>query len=323
MDDTKPANVLVVGSANMDMVVSCERFPRPGETLFGQDFRLYPGGKGANQAVACARLGAYVQIIGQMGTDPFRARLTESLAHDGIHLDGLLTDPERPTGTALITVDAGGENQIIVVSGSNMRLTPADLDAHVALFEAARVVLLQLEIPLETVEHAARLGKANGATVVLNPAPAQDLPGSLLRLIDVLTPNEMELGQLSGVAVRDEASAGAAAQRLVAAGVQNVIVTLGACGALHVTADATLLHPARPVQAVDTTAAGDAFSGALALALAEGRPLVAAVPYANTVAAFAVTRHGAQTAMPTRAQLAAFDAPLGQAVPGDGSPRDA
>lgn len=298
--------VLVVGSANMDMVVTCERFPRPGETILARDFGMFPGGKGANQAVACARLGGDVQFLGKMGRDPFRDSLTASLERDSVRLDGLLTDPLLPTGIALITVDGRGENEIVVASGSNMSLVPGDLDAHEALFAQAAVVLLQLEIPIETVARAAALGRAHGATVILNPAPAQPLPDDLLRGVDYLTPNETEVAALAGLTRDGEGAAEAAAQELVRRGVRCVIVTVGEEGALVVTAEGAERFPACLVQPIDTTAAGDAFNGALAFALAGGQPLAEAVRLANAVAGYAVTQRGAQTSMPDRAALDAF-----------------
>jgi ribokinase len=309
MENVKPGgSVLVVGSANMDMVVSCGRFPQPGETVLGADFGMYPGGKGANQAVACARLGGRVTFLGKMGRDVFCERLSAGLQRDGVSLDHLFLDPEAPTGIALITVDGEGQNEIIVVSGSNMRLTPAELEEKRAVFEAAAVVLVQLETPLETVQRAVALGKAHRATVILNPAPARPLPEALLRQVDYLTPNETEAEILTGLPVRDRASAEAAARQLLAQGVGCVVVTLGDKGALLVAPDRTALFPAQRVQAVDTTAAGDAFNGALAFALAGGQALEAALPFANAVGAYAVTKRGAQTSMPTRGELDAFTA---------------
>ncbi len=298
----------------MDMVVSCARFPEPGETILTDDLTMFPGGKGANQAVACARLGGTVQFLGKMGSDVFRPRLLESLEADGIDTNHVLVDAESSTGVALITVNGEGENQIVVVSGSNMRLTPEDVEAERALFDEADVVLLQLEIPVETVAKAAALAKAAGATVILNPAPACELPESLLRNVDILTPNESEAAQLTGIRVTDRATAEVAARKLRAQGVQHVVVTLGADGALLVTGDAPFAPaervehvPAREVQVVDTTAAGDAFNGALAYALAAGRDLDDALALANTVAAYAVTQRGAQTSMPAMADLAAVE----------------
>ena len=298
--------ILVVGSANMDMVVSCASFPRPGETVLARDFGMYPGGKGANQAVACARLGGAVCFLGKMGRDVFQQRLLTGLERDGVQVDHVRVDPEAPTGIALITVDDEGQNEIVVVSGSNMKLRPDDLEAERDLFAAASVVLLQLEIPLDTVERAVALARDAGAMVVLNPAPAQPLPDALLGGVDLLTPNETEASILTGVTVRDERTAETAARQLLDAGVRAVIVTLGARGALLVTSEIVRPYPARSVQAVDSTAAGDAFNGALAFALAQAWTLEEAVPFANRVAAFAVTRKGAQTSMPTREEVDAF-----------------
>ncbi len=306
-EEETSATVLVVGSANMDMVVSCERFPEPGETVLTDEFTMFPGGKGANQAVACARLGGAVRFLGKMGDDVFHPRLLKSLEADGIDTEHVLVDPDASTGVALITVNGKGENQIVVAAGSNMRLTPEEVEAEHALFEAADVVLLQLEIPLETVERAAALAKGAGATVILNPAPACDLPDALLKNVDVLTPNESEAARLSGLRVTDRAAAARAARELVERGVQHVVVTLGADGVLLVTAERVLHVPGRAVDAVDTTAAGDAFNGALAYALAEEYDLDAALAFANAAAAYAVTRRGAQASMPTMEALEALE----------------
>ena len=298
--------VLVVGSANMDMVVACERFPQPGETVLARNFEMFPGGKGANQAVACARLGGDVRFLGKMGQDAFRKSLTDGLRRDGVALEGLLTDEGAPTGVALITVDAKGENTIVVASGSNMRLMPDDLDAHERLFADAAVVLVQLEVPLETVVRAAELARAYGSTLVLNPAPARPLPDDLLRQVDVLTPNETEAAQLAGLPPDGTTTAEAAAHVLLRRGARHVLVTLGEQGALLVSEDGVERFPAVPVVPVDTTAGGDAFNGALAYALAEGQPLREAVPYANAVAGYAVTQRGAQPSLPGQTALDAF-----------------
>lgn len=302
----KDAAVVVVGSANMDMVVSCDRFPKAGETVLGSDFGMYPGGKGANQAAACARLGGDVRFIARMGRDVFRERLEDSLRDKGIDLSHVVMDEEAPTGVAVITVDRSGENQIIVASGSNMRLTPEDVRANASAFRGAGVVVLQLEIPLETVVEAARQGKKSGAKVILNPAPARELPEELLRQIDVLTPNESEAAMLSGVPVHDEESAEAAARVLLGRGVRHVILTMGVRGALLVTPSELHHFPAHQVEAVDATAAGDAFTGALAFSLARGDGIEEAIELAGGVAAFSVTRMGAQTSMPSREEVKEF-----------------
>lgn len=298
--------VLVVGSANMDMVVSCDRFPAPGETIFGGDFGLYPGGKGANQAVACGKLGGNVEFLGKMGNDLFKERLVAGLQKDGVGLEALRTDSARPTGVALITVDATGQNEIVVVSGSNMNLTPGDLDRAVSLFQRAAITLIQLEIPLDTVAYAARLARVSGSLVILNPAPARVLPADLLADVDLLTPNETEAAQLTGIEVSDEASATVAARRLLELGVGNVLLTLGSAGALLVTPGVVRRFSAYRVTAVDTTAAGDAFNGGLAYALARRYAVDRAVEFASAVAALSVTRRGAQASMPTLEETLRF-----------------
>ncbi len=299
INDTTRRDVLVIGSANMDMVIQSDRFPRPGETVLGNDFAMFPGGKGANQATACARLGGRVHFIGKMGKDVFRDDLTRSMERDGIDLDALLVDDEASTGVAFISIDGSGENQITVVSGSNMRLRPDEIEAREDLFRQAAVVVLQLEIPLETVEKAVELGRKHGATVILNPAPARELPPSLLAKVDILTPNEIEASLLAGLEVDSLDTAEEAARRLLEKGVGKIIVTLGDNGALLVTPDTRRHFPVQTVEVVDTTAAGDAFSGALAFAVAEGRSIDDAIRLANAVATHTVTRLGAQASMPT------------------------
>ena len=298
--------VLVVGSANMDMVVGTLRFPRPGETVLGHSFAMFPGGKGANQAVACAKLGGNVTFIGRMGKDVFRDRLCASMRKDGVKLKRVTIDHSLPTGIAVITVDHSGQNQIMVASGSNMALLPSDIDRHKAAFNEARVLLVQLETPLPAVQHAIMLAKKRKLTVILNPAPGRRLPKPLLRMVDYLTPNESELSVLTGLAVRGVPSAEHAARKLLAGGVKNVIVTLGAKGCMAVTADGSRIFPSCRVKAVDTTAAGDAFNGALALGFAAGLSLEATVPFANGVAALSVTRMGAQSSMPTMKEVRTF-----------------
>jgi ribokinase len=298
--------ILVIGSANMDMVVRCENFPRPGETIFGSAFAMFPGGKGANQAVCCAKLGGNVSFLGRMGKDMFCERLSANMEQEGVHLEHLLVDPLEPTGIAMIAVDSSGQNEIIVVSGSNMKLTPEDVAGCSDGFNDAAVVLLQLEIPLQSVIKAAAMARERSAIVVLNPAPACSLPEALLGMVDYLTPNETEAGLLTGIAVTDKASAERAARVLLERGVRNVIVTMGSAGCLLVNSCQTELFPARRVQAVDTTAAGDAFTGALAYALADGKPLAEAIPLANTAAAISVMRPGAQSSMPTLQEVREF-----------------
>jgi ribokinase len=302
----KKNGVLVIGSANMDLVVRTPRFPAPGETLFGSDFGTFPGGKGANQAVACAKLGGNVDFVGKVGGDIFGDTLARGMKADGVRLSNLAVDRSTPTGIAVITVDKNGQNEIIVASGSNMNLLPKDIDRVRKAFDGAGILLLQLEVPLPTVIRAAEIARSKGVTVILNPAPAQKLPRRLLRLVDYLTPNETELQQLSGVKVRGHSTVVRAAHALLHQGVGHVIVTMGSAGSLLVEEDAAHLFPAFRVKAVDTTAAGDAFNGALAFALASGHPYGEAIPLANAVAALSVTKPGAQSSMPTMKQLLSF-----------------
>jgi ribokinase len=304
-ESTRNGEVLVVGSANMDLVVSCDRFPRPGETLFANAFEMFPGGKGANQATAAARLGAHVHFVGKMGNDIFRDRLTDSLARDGVHLDRALVDLEAPTGVALITVDGSGQNQILVSSGSNMRLRPDEVDGLDEVVSQGTVVLVQLEIPLDTVVRTAEMVRSRGARIILNPAPARGLPEELLNLVDVLTPNESEAEVLTGIELGDVEAAKQAGRRLLEKGVGTVVITLGHQGALLVSADQTRMFAPMRVEAVDTTAAGDAFNGALACALARGDAIDAAIETANIAGALTVTKRGAQASMPTGADVAA------------------
>ncbi|HXX64927.1 MAG TPA: ribokinase [Bacteroidota bacterium] len=298
--------VLVIGSANMDLVVRTEHFPRPGETVFGSGFGMFPGGKGANQAVACARLGSKTHFIGKMGADIFGDTIASGMRRDSILLGHLRVDRSAPTGIATITLDRSGQNEIIVASGGNMKLQAGDIDRARALFRKVRVVLLQLEIPLPTVAHALRLARAAGAVTILNPAPGRKLPKSLLRMVDILTPNETEAAILTGRRLNDASSARHAAHDLLSLGVQSVIVTLGARGCALASGDLWKVFPALRVKPIDTTAAGDAFNGALAHALARGMGLQAAIPLANSVAAYSVTKMGAQTSMPNIAELKHF-----------------
>lgn len=298
--------VLVVGSANIDLVVRTRRFPEPGETVLGESFAMFPGGKGANQAVACAKLGGDVTFIGRMGRDIFRDRLFTGMRRDGVKLRRVTIDPSLPTGIAVITVDSDGQNQIMVASGSNMALTPADIDRHEAAFGESRVLLVQLETPLPAVRRAVMLAKKKRLIVILNPAPARRLPSALLKMVDYLTPNENELSVLSGIRVNGVASAERAARKLMARGVRSVVVTLGAKGCMAVTTKGSRIFPSYRVKAVDTTAAGDAFNGAFAFGLANGLSLEAALPFANGVAALSVTRMGAQSSMPTIREVRSF-----------------
>jgi ribokinase len=290
--------VVVVGSLNMDLVARASRLPVPGETVAGHAFATVPGGKGANQAVASARLGARTAMIGSLGDDAFGAQLRAGLEADGIDCGGVRTVAGVSSGVALIVVDDAGRNGIVVVPGANGHLAPADVDAHHGAIAGARVVVLQLETPLATVEYAARMAHALGKTVVLNPAPARALPESLLACADFLVPNEVEAAALAGMAVGSVDAALEAGRRLRQAGAGTVLVTLGGQGVVAVGPGGARHHPARKVEAVDTTAAGDTFIGGLCAALVRGRPLPAAIGFAQAAAAISVTRPGAQPSIP-------------------------
>ncbi|MFD1875596.1 ribokinase [Hymenobacter bucti] len=297
--------ILVIGSANTDMVITTKYFPRPGETVLGEQFLINPGGKGANQAVAAARLGGQVTFITKFGADLFGDQGRAQLLREGIVTNYILSDPDHPSGVALITVDEHGENSIVVAPGANATLSPADLDSANQPFAECALVLMQLEIPLPTVLAAARMATTLQRRIILNPAPAQALPDELLRQLFLITPNESEAEILTGIAITDAMSLEAAAQALLAKGVQNVVITLGGEGAyLRTTAGGQHL-PAVRTQPVDTTAAGDVFNGALAVALTEGDDLAAAVAFANQAAAISVTRLGAQASAPYREELSA------------------
>ena len=298
--------VLVIGSYNTDLVIRGPRLPAPGETILGGTFAQHHGGKGANQAVAAVRLAAAGQVyfVAKVGDDAFGRQALTQLRAEGLNTAGMSVAPGQPTGVALINVaTATGENSISVAAGANGHLSPADVDAALAAAPST-VVVLQLETPLPTVVHAARQAAARGLRVLLNPAPAQPLPAGLGADLYAMTPNETEAETLTGVRVTDAATATRAADRLHAAGFGRVIITLGAQGAYWSDGAGAALVAAPVVEAVDTTAAGDCFNGALAVALAEGHALPDAVAFACRAAALAVTRPGAQASLPTRAELA-------------------
>lgn len=304
----KTPRIVVVGSVNADMVVKSARIPAPGETVTGGRFVMAAGGKGANQAVAAARLGAEVTLVAKVGEDLFGDQAIENYRREGIQTDCVLRDPENATGVALILVDERGENLISVASGANHALSPGEVSQVAERIRAADVLMLQLEVPMETVCEAARLAAEAGVTVVLDPAPAALLPEGLLQNVSYLTPNESEAERLTGLRVTDEASAERAGKQLVGAGARHVLVTLGAKGALLVTSEGSHLIPTQPVEAVDTTAAGDAFNGGLAWALAQGLKLDEAIRWACLTGTLSATRLGAQPSLPTRTELERFAA---------------
>jgi len=297
--------VLVVGSVNMDLVIRSD-LPRRGETLFGSDFRALPGGKGANQAVAAARLGGKTAMIARVGGDAFAETLLANLAEEGVDTSHVGRDPEAATGVALILVQPNGENSIVLASGANMRLKPEDLERARSCFEEAAVVLLQFEIPLETVDCGLELARQCGCRAVLDAGPAVNAPPELLAKAYVVSPNETETEALIGAAVRDKSSAECAAQQLRNLGVDHVLLKLGERGALLHTEAGRHWFPAFAIEPVDTTAAGDAFTAAVGVAVAEGRDWADAAPFANAAGALTCLSPGAQPSLPKRSQVERF-----------------
>jgi ribokinase len=297
--------VLVVGSANVDFTVAAPRLPGVGETVSGGTLLVNHGGKGANQAVAARRLGAEVRFVACVGDDASGRDIRAALHAEGIGVDGVMVTRDVATGTALIVVDGQGRNQIVVAPGANWRLSAEHVRSRAEDFAWAQVVLCQLETPLETLDVALDEARRRGLVTVLNPAPVRDgIPDDVWRRVDYLTPNEGEAARLSGVPVEDARAASAAARALRERGVGTVIVTLGAQGSLACTTRDEVRTQAFRVEAVDTTAAGDAFNGALGTALAAGDALPDALRFASAAAALACTRRGAQPSLPTRAQVA-------------------
>lgn len=298
--------ILVVGSSNTDMVIKTERLPAAGETILGGVFFMNPGGKGANQAVAAARLGGNVTFICKTGNDIFGKQSEQLFREEGINTDHMISDPDNPSGVALITVDQHAENCIVVASGANATLSVSDLGNLEQLIDQAKIVLVQLEIPLATVTHVVQMAAAKGVKVVLNPAPACYLPDALLNNVSVITPNRTEAELLSGIAVNDIESAKKAAQIIKGKGVETVILTLGKEGAL-ILHDNEFTHTHAPVvKAIDTTAAGDVFNGAFTVALSENKSIADAVTFACNASAISVTRLGAQSSAPSRNEIIAI-----------------
>lgn len=301
----KSKKIVVVGSSNMDMVVKTDHIPVPGETVLSGSFFMNAGGKGANQAVAVARLGGEVVFISKLGNDLFGKQFSQLFTHEGIDTHHIQFDEDLPSGVALITVDQAGENSIVVASGANANLHNDDLQGALPAIDAAGIVLLQLEIPIETVGYVANYAVANGVRVILNPAPAQVLSPELLAQVDILTPNKTEAGMLAGMEVTDLESAGEAARIICQKGVKHVVVTMGSLGAVICEQGEISVQSVRKVETIDSTAAGDVFNGALAVALAEGKDLQDAVAFACEAASISVTRLGAQSSIPYRNELIA------------------
>jgi len=296
----------VVGSSNTDLIIRVPRIPKAGETLLGGEFMSAAGGKGANQAVGAARSGGRVALIARVGTDAFGERAIKGLRRDGVDVSCVFRDKLAASGVALIFVARDGENSIAVAGGANARLSPADVGKAAGVIRAAALLVAQLETPLATVIAAAQVAMKAGVPVILNPAPAQALPNRLLKLISILTPNETEAELLTGIKVTQEAAAARACAKLRSRGVRTVILTLGARGAYLADAGGQQMVPGFKVKAVDSTAAGDIFNGALSVALAERKTLRDAVRFANAAAALSVTRLGAQPSAPTRVEIERF-----------------
>jgi ribokinase len=299
-------SILVFGSINMDLVTRTHRLPNPGETIAGQDFFTAAGGKGANQAVAAAKLGTIAELVGRVGDDNFGRELLHGLRQSGVQCDRVVVDNSTTSGVAAIAVDEKGENTIIIVAGANGQVNPSDCDRLVDLFPHADALLLQLEIPLPAVQAAAEMASYAGVPVILDPAPARELPADLYPLVDIITPNETEASILTGISVSDAETAQKATAELRRRGVAVAIAKLGAKGVFCANADSDFFFPAFDVQAVDTVAAGDAFNGALATAIALGKPLREAVKWGAAAGALSAMQPGAQPSLPDRETLDKF-----------------
>ena len=299
-------DIVVLGSLNMDLVVRAQHIPRPGETVRGEQFSTIPGGKGANQAAAAARLGAKVEMIGRVGADSFGPILLDNMRAQGVGVSHVLADPDAPSGIAMIILDAEGENSIVVAPGANGRVSLEDVEAARDLLRQGRYLIMQFEIPLDVVRDAMKLAGQLGLQVILNPAPAYPAEPELLLGARYLVANESEAQTLTGIEVINLAVARRAGSALLEMGLPHVILTLGADGALLLTSEEVVHVPARKVKVVDTTAAGDAFIGGLAVALLKGFTLVEAVRYATCAGTLATTVLGAQTSLPSASRVQAF-----------------
>jgi ribokinase len=290
----------------MDLVTYTSRMPVIGETIMGKSFKQIPGGKGANQADTIAKLGAKVRMIGCVGCDDMGSTLLESLKNDGVDISMVKMVADIATGIASITVDSAGNNSIIVVPGANNMISPSDIEKSIDIIKDSSVVVAQLEVPIDTVRYAMKAAKQMGKLTILNPAPATELEDELLADVDILIPNDTELEILSGIKVKDEADILRAAQVLLGKGVRELIITLGSKGCMHVNKAGSKIYPAYEVTAVDTTAAGDSFIGAIAVAINEGKSLEEAIYFATAVGALTVTKEGAQSSLPLICEVETF-----------------
>lgn len=300
------SDIVVIGSLNMDLVVSVDRRPVKGETVIGHGFFTSPGGKGANQAYAAGKLGARTTMLGKAGQDVFAGQLIDQLQRTGVDTSRIDQEADHPSGIALISIDADGDNSIIVAPGANMAITPADVEKWEPQIQGAKLIMLQLEIPLDAVVRAAEIANKHGVPVLLDPAPAQPLPDELLAKVDYITPNEHEICVLTGIEAVDSASVLEAANTLIRRGVKTVLAKRGGDGVVVVDCNKVMQIEGYKLDAVDTTAAGDAFAGAFGAALTAGAGIEAAVRYANAVGAITVTRRGAQASMPDPQEVEAF-----------------
>ncbi|MDB8791323.1 ribokinase [Romboutsia sp. 1001216sp1] len=298
-------NICVIGSLNMDLVVNVEKMPKAGQTLLGSNFKEVPGGKGANQAVAMARLNGNVTMIGKVGNDSFGETLVNSLKKDNVNTDYIQVE-KGPSGVALITVDKNAQNSIVVAPGANYKLTKEDIDKNIDAIKNSDIVVVQLETPLETIKYALKKAKELGKYTILNPAPAVVLEDEIIENVDLLTPNETELEIISGKSISNEDDINECAQIMINKGVKELIVTLGSKGSLYINKETSMFKKAYKVEAIDTTAAGDSYTGALAVAISIGKDMEYAMDFASKVGALSVMKEGAQSSLPTLIEVENF-----------------
>ncbi|WP_129595827.1 ribokinase [Anaerophilus nitritogenes] len=298
--------ITVIGSMNMDLVANVDHMPKVGETIIGKSFEEIPGGKGANQAVAIARLGGQVHMIGKLGDDGFGKTLLEGLTKDKICVEGVKIETNTPSGVALITVSEEGDNSIIVVPGANFTLNKEDIDKNIQIIKESDFLVLQLEVPLDTVKYSLKCAKELGVYTVLNPAPAQKLDDMIIKNIDLLIPNETELEILTGIEINNEEDVLRASKNLIEKGVKSLIVTLGSKGSMYIDKKGFKKFQAHKVKAIDTTAAGDSFIGGVCVCLSEGKTIEEAIRYGSRVGALTVTKKGAQRSLPYKEEIEAL-----------------